>query len=310
MNTAYRSLALLVVATSLWGASSALIARTAATGFAAGAPVAAGGAVSLLLCAVAAGDNPVRAFRAGPGLFLRLGALEVVNLAFYAAALRIGPLPVVVALHLTAPVLIIATHIVRGMRELNLVVIVELVLVGAAICLVAGRPPAGTPAWQVLLACALAVASAASVALLIGLVARESADRATLSAAGLQLLCAGVLGAPLLVLRPPSVVAATELAVIGAALLGPGFACYWWALRRLDATTAGIVGLNEAVVASIIGTAVAGSHVTAATLLAGALVLMAVGLEVRTTRASGAPPPRTPRMPRVVYPRWLFRLRY
>ncbi|WP_330249300.1 hypothetical protein OG874_23495 [Nocardia sp. NBC_00565] len=62
----------------------------------------------------------------------------------------------------------------------------------------------------------------------------------------------------------------------------PGFACYWWALRDLDAPTAGIVGLNEAVVASVVGVAVAGSDITVATLVAAALVLTAVGLEVRS----------------------------
>jgi drug/metabolite transporter (DMT)-like permease len=115
--------------------------------------------------------------------------------------------------------------------------------------------------------------------------ARESAGRPSGAAAGLQLLTASVLGAPLLGFAAltgagPAPSEALALAGIGAVLLGPGFACYWLALRDLDEVVAGLVGLNEAVVATVIGAAVVGSAVSAATLLAGALVLGAVGLEL------------------------------
>ncbi|MEV3959710.1 DMT family transporter [Nocardia sp. NPDC050193] len=284
MRRTGRGLTLLILATSLWGASSAGIAGVGAAGFAA-APVAAGGAVALLAFAMARGTDPWRDLRNSPGLFLRLGVLEVLNLVCYVAALHIGPLPVVVALHLTAPVLMIITQILRGGRAITVAVVAELVAVGVAIWLVAAHQPAETAWGPALAGCVLAVASAACVAGLITLVARESAGRPSGAAAGLQLLTASVLGAPLLGIAAltgagPTPAEALALAGIGAVLLGPGFACYWLALRDLDEVVAGLVGLNEAVVATVIGAAVAGSAVTAATLLAGALVLGAVGLEL------------------------------
>ncbi|WP_328392168.1 DMT family transporter [Nocardia sp. NBC_00416] len=284
MKKTGRGLALLIVATSLWGASSAGIAGVGAAGFAA-APVAAGGAAALLAVAVLRGTAPWRDFRSAPGLFLRLGVLEVLNLVCYVAALHIGPLPVVVALHLTAPVLMIITQVVRGRRSITVVVTAELVAVGAAIWLVAWHQSADTALGPALAGCALAVASAACVAGLITLVVRESADRPSGSAAGLQLLTASALGAPLLGFAVvtgagPSAGQSLALAAIGALLLGPGFAFYWLALRDLDEVTAGLVGLNEAVVATASGAVVVGADITVATLLAGALVLGAVGLEL------------------------------
>lgn len=71
------------------------------------------------------------------------------------------------------------------------------------------------------------------------------------------------------------------LIVIGFALLGPGFALYWRALRGLDATAAGILGLNEALVASVLGAVLFASAFTAATVIAALLVGAAVALELR-----------------------------
>ncbi|WP_459545236.1 hypothetical protein [Nocardia sp. X0981] len=293
MSGTGRGLVLLTVATSLWGASSAGIAGVGAAGFAA-APVAAGGGVALLVFAVLRGTDPWRDFRSAPRLFLRLGVLEVLNLVCYVAALHIGPLPVVVALHLTAPVLMIITQIVRARRAVTVAVVAELMAVGVAIWLVAGNQPADTELAPALAGCALAVASAACVAGLISLVARESAGRPSGAAAGLQLLTASVLGAPLLGFAlltgtGPTAGQALVLAAIGALLLGPGFACYWLALRDLDEVTAGLVGLNEAVVATLAGAVVVGAHITVATLMAGALVLGAVGLELGSPARFRAP---------------------
>ncbi|MEU1982587.1 hypothetical protein [Nocardia sp. NPDC019395] len=284
MRESWRGLLLLIVATSLWGASSAGIAGVGAAG-AAAVPVAVGGAVVLLGFAVVRGTAPWRDFRSAPGLFLRLGVLEVLNLVSYVAALHIGPLPVVVALHLTAPVLLIVVRIVRGRRAVTVTVAAELVAIGAAIWLVAGHRPADTALGPALAGCALALLSAACVARLITLVVRESAGRPSGSAAGLQLLTAAILGTPLfglavLIGQGPTAGQSAVLAAIGALLLGPGFACYWLALRHLDEVTAGLVGLNEAVIATVAGAMVVGSEITVATLMAGVLVLGAVGLEL------------------------------
>ncbi|WP_156747643.1 hypothetical protein, partial [Nocardia sp. 852002-51244_SCH5132740] len=107
-------LVLMVAVTCLWGTSSALLATLAAPTTA--GLVALGGAVPLLIWARLRGQHPWATLTAHPALYFRLGGLEAANLALYVAALRMGPLPVVVALHLTAPVLIIAAALVRGRR--------------------------------------------------------------------------------------------------------------------------------------------------------------------------------------------------
>lgn len=293
MSPAWRGPALLVVATSLWGVSSAGIAGVGATGLAA-APVAAGGAAALLGFTVVRGGAPWRDFRAAPRLFLRLGILELLNLVSYVAALSLGPLPVVVALHLTAPVLLIVVRIAQGRRAITLTLAAELAAIGAAIWLVAGYRPADTALGPALLGCALALISAVCVAGLITLVVRESPGLPSGSAAGLQLLTAAVLAGPLIGSAAffgagPTAREAVILVVIGALLLGPGFACYWLALRELDEVTAGLIGLNEAVVATVAGAMVVGSEITVATLMAGVLVLAAVGLELGSPARARAP---------------------
>lgn len=45
--------------------------------------------------------------RRRPSLYAKLGALEAINLALYVGALQLGPLPVMVALHLMSPVILI-----------------------------------------------------------------------------------------------------------------------------------------------------------------------------------------------------------
>ncbi|MEU0540559.1 DMT family transporter [Nocardia sp. NPDC005978] len=280
MAAGWRSIGLLCLATTLWGASSAVLALIGA-GVGATAPVAAGGAVVLIGLAAVCGDRPWRVFAADRRFYLLLGVLEAANLGLYLAALRLGPLPVVVALHLTAPVLIILARIVRGRLPITLSVFLELALVGAGIVLVGAARTGGSAPSAALIGCLLAVGSAACVAGLIVLVAANSAAQPTVSAAGSQLGVAAVFAAPLAVAAPPPNTAVLALLATGALLLGPGFACYWWALRTADATTAGIIGLNEAVVASLLGAVLAGTRLTPAALAGGALVLGAVAVQNR-----------------------------
>ncbi len=282
------SLALMVAVTVLWGTSSALLAVLAAP--TTSCLVAFGGAVTLLIVARLRGEHPWRAFAAHPGLYLRLGGLETANLVLYVTALRIGPLPVVVPLHLAAPVLLITVGLVRGHRPPTVPVAVEVLLVGAAMWLVTTHHPASLAVGEVVAGCLLALASAACVAILVSLIAREAEARSTVTSAGLQVLLAAIAGTPLLAIDPPTPRSAAELLAVGALLLGPGFALYWRALRRLDATTASIIGLNEAVVAALVAALYIGTRLTVATVGAGGLVLAAVGLEQWSASERDAPP--------------------
>ncbi|NKY85098.1 EamA family transporter [Nocardia veterana] len=281
-------IAVMVLVTCLWGTSSALLAALAAPATA--GLVALGGAVPLLVSARLRGQHPWATFLAQPALYLRLGTLEAANLALYIAALRLGPLPVVVALHLTAPVLIIAAALVRGRRAPTLPVLLELLLVALAIWLVATPHPGGSAAGAAVAGCGLALGSAACVALLVSVIARQPGPNHTATAAALQLLLGGIASSPLLLLDPPRAPVAAGLLAVGAVLLGPGFALYWQALRWLDAATASVLGLNEAVVATLVGAVWTQRPPTAATAAAGALILIAVGLEQRSAPRHRVPP--------------------
>ncbi len=278
----------MIAVTCLWGTSSALLAALAAPATA--GLVALGGAVPLLVSARLRGQHPWATLTTYPALYVRLGVLEAANLALYVAALRIGPLPVVVALHLTAPVLIIAVALLRGRRARTLPVLLELLLVAAAIWLVTGRHPGGAVAGPAVAGCGLALGSAACVAMLVSVIARQPGPNHTTTSAALQLVLGGIASSPLLALDPPSVPAAVELAAVGATLLGPGFALYWRALRWLDAPTASVVGLNEAVVATLVGAVCTRSLPSSATAAAGVLILIAVGLEQRSAPRDRVPP--------------------
>lgn len=281
-------IALMIVVTCLWGTSSALLAALASPTTA--GLVALGGAVSLLVSARLCGQRPWAALAARPALYVRLGVLEAANLALYVGALRIGPLPVVVALHLSAPVLIIAAALLRGRRPPTFPVLCELLLVVAAIWLSIGNVRGGASAGSTAAGCVLALGSAACVAILVSVIARQSGANQTITSAALQLMLGGVASSPLLALDPPPVSVAAELVLIGAIFLGPGFALYWQALRRLDAATAGVVGLNEAVVATLLGAIWRESPPTRATAVAGVLIVIAVGLEQRCAPRHRVPP--------------------
>lgn len=160
--------------------------------------------------------------------------------------------------------------------------------------LVAIAVPEGSSAGNVMAGSALALGSAVALAVLISQVAREAEGQDADVAAGLQLSLAAVLTAPLAIAAAPAAENVAWLLLIGVGLLGPGFALYWRALRGVDAPLAGILGLNEAVMASLVGALAFDAAIGLATLTAAALILAAVVLDlrggVRRLRASLAGP--------------------
>ena len=191
-----------------------------------------------------------------------------------------------VALHLTSPVILIAAVVVRRRHAAMVLAGLEVALVVGAVALVAIAVPDSSTAGDVLLGSALALGSAAALALLISQVAREASAQDPDVAASLQLCFAAALTLPLALAASPTDGTVGSLLLIGVALLGPGFALYWRALRGLDAPVAGILGLNEAVVASLFGALAFGTQVGPATLGAALLILAAVALELRRSGGS------------------------
>ena len=267
----------LFAATALWGAASAAVAIINSP---VSAPIVAAGASVALLSAARIGNQNIRSvFRCSTRLFLVLGIIEAANIALYFGALSIGPTPVVVALHLTAPVILIALDALRGARRVNLLLIVELVVIVLAIALVVGDPQRNSSIGSTIVACTMALGSAAAVAVLITLISRSSVERPAAASAGIQLGLAALFVSPMLAFGVGSPEQVLSLMAVGGALLGPGFLLYWIGMRKSDATTAGIIGLNEVLVASLLVGLMGSGGVTPATAIAGALIVIAVGLE-------------------------------
>ncbi|MFE6925288.1 DMT family transporter [Nocardia sp. NPDC057663] len=282
------SVMLLLAATCMWGMSSASMSLI--EGAPTAVPLAAlSGGAALLCFALVTGGSAWRTFADAPYLYIRLGVLEAMNLILFAAALRIGPLPIVVALHLTTPLLLIGIQVVRGVRRCDVVLTLELGLVAVAICL-ASSASSGDSEDRVrtIVGCVLALASAVCVAVLVSTVAKEARARTTPTSAGLQLIFAGLLSSALIAVDPPTSAGAGHMVLVGVLFLGPGFALYWAALRSLDATTASIIGLNEAVVASILGAVLLSGRVSVSAFVAGVLVLSAVATEQWSQRTRHA----------------------
>ncbi|MEU6191920.1 DMT family transporter [Nocardia sp. NPDC047038] len=210
-----------------------------------------------------------------------MGLFEGVNISLYAAALAIGPAPVVVALHLTSPIMLLLLAMRTGKRPVSVGIVVELLLLGVAITLVAGQPGADLGSGKAVGGCALALGSAAAVTALIVLVTSASRQRDPTMSAGLQLAVAGVLTTPLLLSTNWNGGRVLTELVLGAALLGPGFALYWRAVRHLRPATVGAVGLTEAVVASALVGVVDRSQISMPIVLSGVLVATAVLLDIR-----------------------------
>ncbi|WP_174185581.1 DMT family transporter [Nocardia barduliensis] len=282
------SVALLVAGTSLWGLFSAGLALSGSDQ--AGPLVAMGAAIPLLVVAAVTGRRPGLELRSHPRIYVQLGLLEAVNISLYVAALAIGPVPVVVALHLASPIMLLVLAVVTGKRAMNVRIVVELLLLVSAIVLVSARPDAEIGSGSALLACGLALGSAAAVTALIVLVARESQNRDPTVSAGLQLAVAGVLTAPFLTMTTWDWERMLTELGLGATLLGPGFALYWRAMRRLSPPIAGALGVNEAVVASIVVAALDKSQLSLPTVLGGILVAAAVLLDAESGYIDGHRP--------------------
>ncbi|WP_157106988.1 DMT family transporter [Nocardia arthritidis] len=281
-------MALLVAGTSLWGLFSAGLALLGSNG--AGPLVAMGAATPLLIIAAVTGRRPGVELGSHPRIYIRLGLLEALNISLYVAALTIGPVPVVVALHLASPIMLLLLAVATGKRAMDLRIGVELLLLASAIVLVAARSRAGIGSGNALIGCGLALGSAAAVTALIVLVARESQDRDPIVSAGLQLAVAGVLTAPFLTMTTWDWARMLAELGLGATLLGPGFALYWRAMRRLSPPIAGALGVNEAVVASIAVAAVDTSQLSLPTALGGTLVVVAVLLDAESGYIGGRRP--------------------
>lgn len=232
--------------------------------------------------------KPVLAiFRRHRRYFGVLGILEALNLGLYAGSLHLGPLPAMVGLHLTSPILMVMWATLTRRRALTPALLVELALVIAAVIFVALGPSQHHSTTSVVAGAGLALGSAVALAVLISKVASTATSFDPDVAATLQLSVAAILTLPLVLTDPPTGTRLWRLVLAGAFLLAPGFALYWRALQGIGAQAAGILGLNEAVVASLLGVIVFESHFALVTLAAAGLILAAVLIELASNHVAG-----------------------
>lgn len=273
------SLLLLIVATSLWGGSSAILSTVDGQPVGVAGLVLLCGALPLALLAAARGDLPRSELSKHLRTLLPFGLLEATNISLYISALQTGPLALVVALHLAAPIILLLHACATGRRRFRWREAVELTLIVIGVALVASARDRG--GGDAVIGALLAIGSAAALAMLINKVALSAPGLNPDAAAAGQLAIAGACTAPLLLVPGglPSDFGGTALA--GILLLGPGFALYWRALRELSAPAAGVVGLNEAIVASLLGAAFLAESLSAGLLGGSCLILLAIGAELR-----------------------------
>lgn len=286
----------LFLATTLWGAASAVLAQLGSVRGSA-APIISFGAF-LFLATIswlgASYGERSSSFRLSPGQlkpFLYLGILEAINISLYAAALRLGSTFAVVALHLTSPIFLILFGLATRKRRGTAFIWIQATLIALAILLYGSQPAREDGNAQPTLAALLATGSAVAVAALIYTVSKYASNMEPDPSAALQLGVAAVLTSPLLLFsRPESLHRAVFLILAGAFLLGPGFALYWRAMRGLDASTASIIGLNEAVVAVLLNLLLFDRTISIQTAVSGFVIFTAIAIEFLGQRLNARRP--------------------
>src|SRR5262245_662744 len=120
-------------AAGLWGVVGGQVAGLSTNGVAAASMIELSTGIALTALAWVRGQSPASVVRALRWRLLVLGVIEAVNVAAYYLALQLAPVGPVMALHLSAPILLSVLAVVRGRRRLTPATAMSLVLTAAAI---------------------------------------------------------------------------------------------------------------------------------------------------------------------------------
>jgi drug/metabolite transporter (DMT)-like permease len=285
----YRRHLAMLAATGLWGASGGLIAGIGASGLVAAAVVELVAAACLLTLARREGGIRATLRAVGVGNLLLLGVVEAANVSLYYVALVTGPPGPVIAVHLTAPVLLVGYGLARGRERLSPWRLASLPVLGAALVMLAVAHPAGggIERRDTTVALLLSLASAACIGVFVTLAGRLAAGGGSAAArGGLQMLVSGGLVAAALPVaarlghQPAAMADVWRLALVGLGLFTPAVWCYWVAMRGLPPTTATAIQLGEPLFGAAVALVVFGVGLSVAHALAAALVLASVLLEL------------------------------
>lgn len=270
----------MIGATALWGASGGVVAAIHANGFVAAAVVELVSGVTLLAVGAACGHRPLAVLRALRRRLPLLAVIEAANVVFYYVALQIGPIGPVMAMHLTAPIILSAIAMFRGRLRFSYRRGVSLALVGAALAAFALKGGGGTNHAGLLIGIGLSLCSAICLAFFITLVRDVANDVPPVTAAGMQMLCSGLLLSPALLLSWHDLEATGNLALIGLVLFAPACWLYWKAMRVLKPIPAGTIQLAEPVFGALAAFTLTAAVPTSPEVLAALLVLAAVYAEL------------------------------
>lgn len=239
------------------------------------------------LCLAAGPTNIITSLRKHPRLFISIGVLDTINIITFYGGLALGPVPLVTALHLTAPLWLILVAVLRRRRPPTWLLASEVIVVVGALVVGAMKPGGDYTASGVVWGSILALMSALALVALNLLVASRAVDHDPATAAGAQFIIVLALLSPLLLLSANfPVVDIAWLTVAGMFGLAPGLIFIWRALQRLDPSTTTVIGLNEAVVASVIVAVIVPGSVTVYAAMSGALILTAMAAEIWSNRTS------------------------
>jgi drug/metabolite transporter (DMT)-like permease len=245
------SIAAIIVATALWGTSGGAISGVRANGFAIAAVVELTTGIFLTVLARARGYGLHTVARDMGRYLPALAVIEAANVALYYVALQKAAVGPVIALHLTAPVILLLVDMFRGKRKLSVLNAGAVLLICLAVAAIAVTDSAGKPGNGVPEGLVLSLASAVCIALFVSLVHRVTSQSPTAPAAGLQMLCSGLLLSPALVSLQLPALDVLRLILIAVLLFLPACWLYWWALRTLSAITVGTIQLAEPVSGSV-----------------------------------------------------------
>lgn len=136
------------------------------------------------LCLAAGPTNIITSLRKHPRLFLSIGVLDTINIITFYGGLALGPVPLVTALHLTAPLWLILVAVLRRRRPPTWLLASEVIVVVGALVVGAMKPGGDYTASGVVWGSILALMSALALVALNLLVASRAVDHDPATAAG------------------------------------------------------------------------------------------------------------------------------
>ncbi len=270
------------LATAFWGTAGGLVSAIHENGFAAAALLELVTGVLLTAIGVASGASLRGALRRLGWWLPLLAVAEAANAALYFVALHLAPIGLVMAMHLTSPVILAAIGVARGTRTGCRREMGAMLLVCTAIVMLTASRTAIANDSHVLVGMFLSLASAACLALFISIVKRLTPDTSPVMGAGVQMLVSGLILSPaLLSFHSRSSVA--ELLLIALLLFAPAPWLYWRALRNISAIHGGTIQLLEPFFGSIVALAVYGTRPGLVEGVAASCILLASWLETGAT---------------------------